>query len=122
MVMLGVPGLLTAGLLLLPGGDPAPGCAAGPPPVAWWAVPGRTGAYRGDYVGGGSALGGEPRLAEEGTWGWDYEGCLLLRRVWLKWTHGRRCQGGEGAYKIDGPPVPNIFAVPPPRSQEGEHE
>jgi hypothetical protein len=59
--------------------------------------------YVGYYVGGGSACGDCPRRVEEGTWGWDYEGVHLPRRVWLSWSHGRRYQGGTGAYKTDGP-------------------
>src|SRR4051812_22546851 len=94
----------------LPAGDPA--CPAGSPPVAWWAKPGRTDAYRGYYVGGGSACGGGPRFTDEGTWGWDYAGWCCPRKVFLRWTHGRLYQGGEGAYRVDGPPVPNFLAVP----------
>lgn len=87
---------------------------AGPPPVARWAIPSRTKANSGGYVGGGGALlCGQPRCVNEGTWGWDFQGCLFLRNVWLKWNHGSLYQGGAGAYKTDGPPVPNILAVPP---------
>jgi len=57
----------------------------------------------GYYVGGGLACRGEPRHPTEGTWGWDYEGRFFCRRIWLGWGHGRRYQGGTGAYKIDGP-------------------
>jgi hypothetical protein len=128
-----VRGLLSAGLLLLAGAGPAAAevvlevgpspapAGGGGPPVACWAVPGRTGAYRGYYVGGGTAFCGGPRLVQEGTWGWDYQGCLLLRLVRLRWSHGGRYQGGEGAYKTDGPPVPNVLAVPPPARHEGDH-
>jgi hypothetical protein len=98
-------------------------CPAGPPPVACWAKPSRTKAYVGYYVGGGGAVcHPEPRGINEGTWGWDYQGCLLPRNVWLRWNHGRLYQGGPGAYKVDGPPVPNVLAVPPlPHRDGGEH-
>jgi hypothetical protein len=99
--------------------DPGASAWAGHVPVACWAVPGRTHAYDGYYVGGGAVVCGQPRCANEGTWGWDYEGCLFRRRVWLQWNHGKRYQGGQGAYKTDGPPLPNLFAVPPPSSPHG---
>ena len=37
-----------------------------------------------------NVLKGEPRRPEEGTWGWDYQGWLLPRRVISSWWHGRR--------------------------------
>ncbi|MFL5245528.1 MAG: hypothetical protein ACJ8FY_25820 [Gemmataceae bacterium] len=85
------------------------------PSVAPYARPSDTGRYCGYYVGGGSAWRGEPRYPSEGTWGWDYCGFgILPKRIALQWSHGRRYQGGTGAYKTDGPPVPNILALPPP--------
>ena len=57
--------------------------------------------YGGSYVGGGGALGHEPRTCEEGTFGWDYEGLCVPRRIWLAWTHGRCYQGGTGAYRTE---------------------
>jgi len=57
----------------------------------------------GYYVGGGAPLRGQPRLANEGTWGWDYSGLLFSRRIDLAWWHGARYQGGTGQYKTDGP-------------------
>jgi hypothetical protein len=77
----------------------------GPPPVAWWAIPTRTPAYIGYYVGGGCACArrGEPRYPCEGTWGWDFTGRCFLRKVDLRWWHGRRYQGGVGAYEPEGP-------------------
>jgi hypothetical protein len=72
-----------------------------------------TGKYCGYYVGGGAAFGGEPRHPGEGTWGWDYCGCRWLpHRVVLCWWHGRKSQGGAGAYKTDGPPFPEPPYVP----------
>ena len=77
----------------------------GRPRVAWWAIPSDTGHYLGYYVGGGCGrpLKGEPRRSDEGTWGWDYQGWLIPRRVVLDWWHGRRDQGGTGAYDSVGP-------------------
>ncbi|MGA7500375.1 MAG: hypothetical protein WBX00_26890 [Isosphaeraceae bacterium] len=65
----------------------------------------------GYYVGGGVPLGhGQPRRCDEGTWGWDETGCHLLRhRNILGWSHGRRFQGGTGAYAPDGPPIPDYI-------------
>lgn len=59
----------------------------------------------GYYLGGGAANfhKAEPRFADEGTWGLDYTGWHFRRRVALGWWHGRRYQGGPGAYQTDGP-------------------
>ncbi len=73
-----------------------------PHAVARYAIPSNTRHYTGGYVGGGTVLPGEARYDNEGTWGWDYSG-LLPKRTWLNWSHGRRYQGGSGAYKSDGP-------------------
>lgn len=75
--------------------------------VAPWAMPSNTHSYLGYLVGGGCShrRKGDGPTAEEGTWGWDYRGWLLPRRVNLGWWHGRRYQGGSGAYKTDGPHV-----------------
>jgi hypothetical protein len=56
----------------------------------------------GYYVGGGAAFGGDYRCCDEGTWGWDYLG-RIPKAIQLKWWHGRRYQGGTGAYRTDGP-------------------
>lgn len=77
--------------------------AGNPQCVSWLATPSETPRYSGGYVGGGTAIGGEPRYECEGTWGWDYAGFKLPARIWLRWSHGRRYQGGAGAYKVDGP-------------------
>jgi hypothetical protein len=73
--------------------------------VAKWAVPSDTGKYIGYEVGGGCAhpCKGEAPSPDEGTWGWDYEGCLLPSRIALDWWHGRRYQDGIGDYRTDGP-------------------
>src|SRR5437899_2922391 len=64
--------------------------------VACYGVPSKTKSYTGYYVGGGCACFGHPRSLTDGTWGWDYRGCLLPHKIYLKWCH--RCQGGTGAY------------------------
>jgi hypothetical protein len=81
------------------------------PRVARWAQPSDTGHYVGYYVGGGAPWCGSPRYRDEGTWGWDYGGLWLRKRVMLDWFHGRY-QGGTGAYRTDGPQL-----VPLPKSQ-----
>ncbi len=87
-------------------------CRAGcPQNIRCWAVPSETRAYDGYYVGGGVACGGSRRHCDEGTWGWDYEGWLLPHRVVLYWSHGRRYQGGTGAYKANGPNLPDVSAT-----------
>jgi hypothetical protein len=57
-------------------------------------------------VGGGAPIVGCDRRSNEGTWGRDYHG-ILSHRPFLRWSHGRRCQGGTGAYRTDGPHVPD---------------
>lgn len=67
------------------------------------AAPSDTGRYVGYYVGGGSACRGDPPGPGEGVWGWDYSGACFWPRIALWWNHGRRYQGGPGAYRTDGP-------------------
>lgn len=84
--------------------------AGHPECVASFAKPSNTSRYSGSYVGGGTAIKGCGRQTEDGTWGWDYCGYgarYLSHHPWLNWSHGRRCQGGSGAYKTDGPHVPD---------------
>jgi hypothetical protein len=98
------------------------GAAAGTDPADSWeehrragfpqetsrrARPSDTGRYTGYTVGGGSVRlrKGDPPLPHEGTWGWDYVGGVFKRRVILNWWHGRRYQGGPGAYQTDGPKI-----------------
>ncbi|MEQ9379575.1 MAG: hypothetical protein RJP95_01840 [Pirellulales bacterium] len=76
-----------------------------PQRISWLARPSNTPKYYGDYVGGGTAIGGDPRTLQEGTWGWDYDGYVFPARIWLQWSHGRRYQGGTGAYKTEGPHI-----------------
>ena len=99
---------------LIPKTDPAmenTQCRAGHPDcVACYAQPSKCGPYSGSYVGGSCAWKGCARKAHEGTWGWDYCGPLVSEHPWLKWCDGRRCQQGTGAYKTDGPEVPDPIA------------
>jgi hypothetical protein len=73
-----------------------------PQKVACYAVPSDTGHYKGYLVGGGAVLLGHPPFRDEGTWGWDYCGCLIPKRVALLWYHGWKYQGGVGAYRTTG--------------------
>lgn len=82
-----------------------------PKRVAWYAASSPNGKYQVGYVGGGTAFKGEPRYPSEGVWGMDYRG-KIPRKVFLRWSHGRRYQGGTGSYNPDqGPvvPVPGIL-------------
>jgi hypothetical protein len=86
--------------------------------IGRWAAPAITERYCGGYIGGGTSYhhGGEPRCANEGTWGWDYVGGHLPRRVFLFWSHGRRYQGGTGYYQTEAPcEVPNPLSIRPLR-------
>jgi hypothetical protein len=74
-----------------------------PQSIAWYARPSNSPRYIGYYVGGGAAIGGGERCADEGTWGWDFSGSLIEHHVWLNWWHGQRYQGGTGSYRTDGP-------------------
>ena len=64
--------------------------------------PSRTPTGLGYYVGGGLPHGGDARCGNEGTWGYDDTGARFLPRVVnLGWGHGRRYQGGAGAYETE---------------------
>jgi hypothetical protein len=80
------------------------GCAQN---VGWWAVAGTNCRnYEAGYVGGGAVVGGDgPYQYRDGTWGLDYVGIVVPKRVFLNWWHGRHDQGGAGAYKTDGPKI-----------------
>ena len=67
------------------------------------AAPTNTSHYGGYYVGGGTITVGDGQGSHDGTWGWDYGGILVHKWVSLGWTHGRRHQGGAGAYRTAGP-------------------
>jgi hypothetical protein len=100
--------VLAASTCAAAAGDP--GCcgeegqrrAGWPQQVSCLAVPTDTGHYVGYAVGGGVPCLGGPPCADDGTWGWDYSGWLYPRQVMLRWTHGRRYQGGVGAYRTTG--------------------
>ncbi len=80
--------------------------AGHPECVRRWAIPSDNYRYGGYYVGGGLPVRGEQRCVfHEGTWGWDYFGILFPKNISLNWGHGRRDQGGAGAYKTDGPKI-----------------
>lgn len=102
--------------------DPAPpsGChtherAGHPRCVAWWAVPSWScGKECGGLVGGGCLRKGTGAGPYDGTWGWDYVGCMLKpNRVFLGWCANCVRQPKPGTYKVDGPHVPDVFAVKP---------
>ena len=60
--------------------------------------------YSGGYVGGGNLFGGHGSCAHVGTWGWDYTPFRpMSQKIFLRWSNGRRYQGGTGAYATDGP-------------------
>ena len=73
--------------------------------ISRWARPSYGCHESGCYVGDGPPFHGDSRCAHEGTWGWDYHGRLFTKSIWLGWHHGRREQGGYGAYKSDGPHI-----------------
>ena len=70
------------------------------------AIPSNTKHYGSYWVGGGIPFLGDDPLLHEGTFGWDYYGILFTKRIDLNFSHGRRYQGGFGAYKTDGPRHP----------------
>jgi hypothetical protein len=69
------------------------------------AIPTNTRFYGGYQVGGGLPFTGDGPFTNEGTFGWDYFGIAFNKRIALYWSHGRRYQGGTGAYKTDGPRI-----------------
>jgi hypothetical protein len=95
-------------------------CRAGyPNELSKHAHPSNTNRFWGGYVGGGAAVKGEGRYCGDGTWGWDYVGgCPFHHRVFLGWWHGRKYQGGSGAYRQDGPEFPR----PPHIPEIGRHK
>ncbi|HZN36016.1 MAG TPA: hypothetical protein VFB80_19435 [Pirellulaceae bacterium] len=98
-------------LLLALAGDPyghraADHCRAGwPMLIRHHAIPSNTRHYGGYWIGGGVPLFGDSPSLVEGTFGWDYFGAMN-KWIDLSWSHGRRYQGGGGAYRTDGPKLP----------------
>jgi hypothetical protein len=53
---------------------------------------------------------GVGRRRDDGTWGWDETGSQhFRRRTILGWSGGRKYQGGTGAYRTDGPVMPDLI-------------
>ncbi len=75
--------------------------------IAPWARLSGSRHYSGGFLGGGAAWRGETRSEIQGTWGWDFHGLIGSKKIWLGWRNGRRDQGGQGAYKTDGPRIIN---------------
>ena len=102
---------LPLGRFVRDSGRQAPGDqarAGHPREVSHFAMPSDTGRYIGYWIGGRACacvLGTRrrPPYPDEGTWGWDFTGGLFRRNVDLGWWHGRRYQGGTGAYKTEAP-------------------
>lgn len=113
--------LLLTGCKCLPSPEHKDEQRAGcPSEVSRCARPSDTGRYVGYQVGGGAApwcwSRADAPTPEEGTWGWDYSGLCGPSKVILGWWHGRRSQGGGGAYRTDGPrPLEKLE-----QSKEGE--
>lgn len=71
--------------------------------IAPWAICGQSPRDVGYYVGGGAVCRGEGRCLEEGVWGHDYQKFPgKLPWIALGWHHGRKVQGGTGAYQSNG--------------------
>jgi hypothetical protein len=95
-----------------------------PDETSCFAKLGRRPNYCGYYVGGGCVCGpvtchGSLPAPYQGTYGWDYccGPCGLNHRVILGWCFGCRPKGGTGAYKTDGPHVPNPLALKLPPAE-----
>jgi hypothetical protein len=94
-----------------------------PNEISCLAKPANRPEYCGYSVGGGCQPGpwyGRAGLpaTNQGTFGWDYchGPCWLNHRVMLGWCYGCRPKGGTGAYKTDGPHVPNPLALKLPET------
>lgn len=61
-----------------------------------WAKPTITSHYKAGWIGG-SAFGkrGEPRQPNEGTWGLDYTGHYIPKKVFLGWWHRPTKEQGD---------------------------
>jgi hypothetical protein len=99
-----------------------PARAGCPSVISCLAIPSKTTAYSGYYVGGGKVFGGNGCGPVDGTWGWDYtgRGILYNPRVILGFGTWRK-QGGYGSYSPDkGPHVPNPLGWKIPNRGGGE--
>jgi len=89
--------------------------AGNPHHVSHRARPSYDSHYTGYYVGGGGSLfngGGFRHRRKEGTWGWDYQGWGLKRRVQLLFSRGRLDQDGDAQYQQDHTEeIPNVFGI-----------
>ena len=95
--------------------------AGNPCAVSRLARPGRTPDYCGYYVGGGCAVRGGPPGPLQGVFGYDYcQGPCVSHHVVLGFCYGCRPKGGIGAYKTDGPHVPNVLGVKLPERASPE--
>jgi hypothetical protein len=70
------------------------------------AIPTETRHYGGYRVGGTVPLRGVAPAPDEGTFGWDYFGMTVPKRVALRWSLVPRGQGGAGQYRTTGPRLP----------------
>lgn len=101
--------------------DPAtPSCdhtherAGYPRCIAWYATPSWERKECGGLVGGGCLRRGTGAGPYDGTWGWDYVGHgWRPNRIFLGWCADCVKQPKPGPYKVDGPHVPDVFAVKP---------
>jgi hypothetical protein len=85
--------------------------AGHPDEISHCARPTNTPAYCGYYVGGSCVCRGGPPGPLDGTYGWDYCGCHYApHHVFLGWCYCHRYKGGEGAYRTESCPVPNVFS------------
>lgn len=99
-------------------------CRAGYPMcIAPWARPGVSPKATGGLIGGGTKRRAAGPSPADGTWGWDYVGCLKPSRLFLGWDYARKHSAPAGPYKVDGPHVTDVFAVKPVRrTVEKVHE
>lgn len=90
--------------------------------TAWWAVAGRSKQECGGLIGGGSLARGGAAGPHDGTWGWDYVGRgWRPDRFFLSWYPDGARQPKPGTYKVDGPRVPDVFAVKPIKRAVEKH-
>lgn len=94
--------LISVVLLGLPSVSPGDESVVG---TSRFARPPRDDRYAGYYVGGSRPFFGEGRdSTTEGTWGWDYSGFLIPKRIALQWNHGARKPAPRGTYATERHP------------------